>query len=337
MAKSKLKLSIASVTAANTHAPPVVVSKHPLSKAYELLANQPDTLAGHSPEERSKIVVSAVLDENGKTKVISKVGDTVWNMWPYVKTPNTPDSRKRLDWSKIPKTYREACQNVVYRYWRSGRIGWKPPGISLLRQHINGLSTFCRYIDSLGLLSLASVQPLHIANYVHTQKSKGTTAALLALQFSALELLYLFRDQHDSGLRTRPWPESSAREMAGMVGELQKSRRNTALTPLIPTEVAQTLFLYTENILCRADQLLDERDRGERSAFKDKEITAIRNACFYLLGVLTGMRCSELSAIEIDAGRTEIKNGITFHWIASVEYKTGKGRVEYLMPALAGC
>jgi len=79
---------------------------------------------------------------------------------------------------------------------------------------------------------------------------------------------------------------------------------------------------------------LDERDRGDRSAFRDPEIIAIRDACFYLMGVLTGMRSSELSSLEIGAGRTEVKNGITFHWVASVEHKTKKGHVEYLMPAM---
>ncbi|MCZ0211833.1 hypothetical protein OZK63_41475, partial [Streptomyces sp. UMAF16] len=59
----------------------------------------------------------------------------------------------------------------------------------------------------------------------------------------------------------------------------------------------QGLFIHAENILKNARGILDERDAGRRSAWQDAEVTAIRNACFYLLGVLTGMRSSELSAL----------------------------------------
>ena len=149
-----------------------------------------------------------------------------------------------------------------------------------------------------------------------------------------VELLYLFRAQHDGALQMHPWPDSSAKEMAGITGEDTNDMRKVALTPLIPVEVAQRLYRHAKGILDRADALLDERDRGERSAFRGAEIIGVRDACFYLLGVLTGMRSSELSSIEIGAGRTEVKNDITFHWVASVEHKTKKGRVEYLMPSM---
>ena len=335
MAKLKLKVATASAATPAKAAPAQQAqSKARIGKAYELLANQPDSLACLSPKDRAKVVVSAVLDDDGNTQVISRVGDMVWDLWPYVTTPNTSDSKKRLDWSRIPEAYREVCQNVTYHYWKIGRPGWALPGVGTLRNTIlAGLSAFCRYVDSLGLRSLADVQPLHIANYVHAQKSTGLSNSILTQYFSTLETLYIFRDQHDEGLQVHPWPESSACEMAGMVGAVQQARRNTALTPLIPAEVAKALFLYAEGILNQADELLEKRDRGERSAFRDSEITAIRHACFYLIGVLTGMRCSELSSIEVGAGRTEVRNDITFHWIASVEHKTKKGRVEYLMPA----
>ncbi|MEX8195426.1 hypothetical protein, partial [Comamonas guangdongensis] len=94
------------------------------------------------------------------------------------------------------------------------------------------------------------------------------------------------------------------------------------------------IFLYAEEILAGAEEQLDERDREDRSALSVPGHTTIRDACFYLLGVLTGMRSSELSSIEVSAGRTEVKNGFVFHWVAAVEYKTKKGCVEYLMPAM---
>lgn len=305
-----------------------------ISKAYELLAGQPVSLAGLSDQERGNVVVSAVLDEDGNTLVLSRVRDMVWEMWPFVTTPNTRLNRKRLDWSGIPDAYREACQNVLFRYWKVGRLGQSLPGVSTLINTLQNLRIFCRYIASLGLQSLADVQPLHIANFVHAQKTAGLAARTLASQFSELELLYDLRDQHKATLQVHPWPDSSASEIAGWVGQDGQDARKVALTPLMPVEVAQHLYLHAKGILEHAEGLLDERDIGERSAFKKPNIKAIRDACFYLLGVLTGMRSSELSSIEVGAGRTEVKNGITFHWVASVEHKTKKGRVEYLMPSM---
>lgn len=299
-------------------------------KAYELLAGQPTSLFGLSDQERNGVVVSAVLDDAGNTVILSRVGDEVWDMWPFVTTPNTPESQKQLDWSGIPKTYREACQNVLYYYWKVGRSGWAAPGMGQLRQTLAGLRVFCRFVANLGLPSLAEVQPLHIANYVHNRKTAGLSSKTLVQQFSILELLYNFREQHEDGLQIHPWPESSAHEVSGKL----KEPRKAAVTPLIPEEIATALFQHAEGILERAEILLDQRDRGERSAFHGSEMLSIRNACFYLIGVLTGMRSSELSSIEVNAGRTETKNGITFHWMASVEHKTKKGPVEYMMPSM---
>ena len=305
-----------------------------VGKAYELLAGQPTSLAGLSLEERSNVVVSAVLDEAGNTVVLSRVGDLVWEMWPFVTTPNTKANQKRLDWSGIPDAYREACQNVLYHYWKVGRPGWESPGVGTILRTLSGLRVFCRYIASLGFQSLCDVQPLHIANFVHAQKTAGLAVKTLTSQFSGLELLYGLRDQHEASLQVHPWPESSALEVAGRGGQRGKNARKVSLTPLIPVEVAQCLYRHAKGILNHAEGLLDERDRGERLAFRDPDIKVIRDACFYLLGVLTGMRSSELSSIEVGAGRTEVKNGITFHWVASVEHKTKKGRVEYLMPSM---
>ncbi len=304
-------------------------------KAYELLANQVVSLAGLSFEERANVVISAVLDDDGNAIVLSHVKDLIWEMWPFVNRPNAQASHKRLDWSRIPTAYRETCQNVLYHYWKVGRSGWVAPSMSSLFGALSHLALFCRFAQKHKLESLADMGALHIANFVHEQKKSGLVPSSLAQQFASVELLYLFRSQHDGALQVHPWPNSSANDLAGRAGKDATNERKVCLTPLIPVEVAQRLFFYAEGILGRADTVLDERDRGDRPAFVDSELAGIRNACFYLMGVLTGMRSSELSSIEIGAGRTEIKNDITFHWVASVEHKTmGGRRVDYLMPSM---
>lgn len=305
-----------------------------VEKAYALLADQPPSLAGLSREERAQVVVSAVLDDAGNTVVISRAGDLKWQLWPFVTMPNTKNSEKTLDWSLLPEPYREASQNVLYAYWKQGRPGLKLPVVSSLLKVLKRLTILCRYARALNLASLADLRPLHIANFVHDQKVAGKAPSTLGEIFISVELLYLFRAEHEGALLFQPWPDSSAMDMAGNTGARRADGRKVGLTPLIPMDVASALFLHAEGILEKAELRLDERDRGERWAFNDPQITAIRDACFYLLGVLTGMRLSELASIEVGAGRTEERNGFIFHWLTSTEYKTKKGLVDYLMPSM---
>lgn len=305
-------------------------------KAYGLLAEQPLSAAEVTFEQRRKIVISAVVRDDGTTEVLSFYGDLKWKLWPFIKVSNASTNEKTIDWACIPEQFREVCKAVVYRYWMVGIPGWKPPGVKFLRTLVQNLSVFTRYLEGCtNIHSMADVHPIHIANYVHEQKStKRLKPSSLNLLFIAIESLYRFADQHPDGLSFHPWPESSAKIIAGNVGHAQKQTRKSGKTPLISKNVAQMLFNFAEDFIQRADVILDERDAGQRSTYNETEVTLIRNACFFLLGVLTGMRCEELVGIEVGAGRTEIKDGITFNWVASVEHKTGKGRVEYLMPSM---
>lgn len=163
------------VTSVNvTDVPEVRTTRKRIGKAYELLADQPTSLAGMSAEERGSVVVSAVLDDDGNTVVLSRVNDLVWEMWPFVTKSSTRKSKKRLDWSGIPEAYREACQNVLYRYWKVGRPGWEAPEISTLYQVLSKLCIFCRFVAMFKLKSLADVGQFHIANFVAEQKREQT-------------------------------------------------------------------------------------------------------------------------------------------------------------------
>lgn len=312
---------------------PERATERKFAQAYGLLVDQPLSVAGLDELTRNNIVISAVMDGD-RERVLSRYGNLVWELWPFITTPNTKENQKRLDWACIPEPYREVCKAVVLRYWRVDMEGSIRPGVVGLRKLLNNLATFCRFLEASSIASLGEVHPIHIAHYVHVQKARGNASRTLAIRFSVLEKLYAFRDQHPQGLRFHPWPESSALEVAGCTGMGYKDARRDGKTPLIPPAVAQALFLHAEAILKTAQTVLDERDAGLRSAWRDPQVTAIRSACFYLLGVLTGMRSSELSSIEVGAGRTEVKNGYTFHWLKSVEHKTKKGLVEFLIPAI---
>lgn len=302
------------------------------TKAYGVLSEQPSSVVGISASKRSQIVISAILDPLGKTHILSVFGDPIWEMWPFVKILNTAQGKKKLQWHVIPEKFRDDCKAVLYAYWKVGREGWSEPGVRSLQITLWTLACFTQYLERIGLRSFAEVHPIHVANYVHHQKEKGLVAPTLATRFSALELLHLFAQHADNGLQEHPWPDSSAMDMAGMTGRSAKCSNMVGKTPLIPQDVQQKLFRYAKAILTNADSLLDERDGGVRLTYKEPELAAIFTACYYLIGCLTGMRGSEISAIKTGAGRLVEKDGVNYYFLTSTEFKTKKGAVDYMMP-----
>ena len=304
-------------------------------KAYGLLAKQPVSAKDMHAEQRDEIVISAVVDKCGATYVISRFGDTVWELWPFYEQSNRQPGEKRINWERIPEDFRDVCKAVSYRYWMVGLPGVKKPKATTLLRFVRDLITFTRYLHDIGIDSMSDVRQLHIANYVHEQKSIKQLAPLSLFQkFSAIDALFIFADQHLDSLSVNPWPDSSAWEVAGCGGHVWKRLLSEGRTPLIPKEIAEKLFIFAESALRSADAMLSKPAKYEHDGYWPDGAVLIRNACFYLLGVLTGMRCEEIVGIEVGAGRTEIKDGITYHWVTSVEHKTGKGRAEYLMPAM---
>ena len=304
-------------------------------KAYGLLAEQPPSAADIVLDQRRKIVISAIVDKDGNTIILSRYGERLWDLWPFFEQSNVVASDMKIDWARMPESFYDVCKAVTYRYWMVGLPGVKPPAASSLSRFFDQLVSFTGYLARVGIGSMAKVRPLHISNYVQEQKVvKRLASATLASKFFVIEALHRFADQHPEGLSFHPWPESSFSEVAGFRGYANKQSTRTGKTPLIPKPVAQALFCFAEEVLNGADAILDERDAGKRPIYLDSKVKQIRDACFFMLGVLTGMRCEELVGIEVDAGRTETRDGVVFHWVKSIEHKTLKGKVEYMMPSM---
>jgi integrase len=274
-------------------------------------------------------VISSITDASGRTVVISRYGDDRWELWPYFEQSNVPPSAKNIDWRPIPVWLRHECKAVAYRYWTEGLPGLSRPVAHSVRQLVEKLRTFGNYLVLIGVNSLAEVHPIHLSGFIHHRRTVDKVEpSTIARNLMGVEMLYRFRS--DAGLTFEPWPGSSAVAEAGWA----RDGRLHGATPLIPEETLQTLFIAAERILADAERLLDERDLGERITGYDVELNLLRDACFFLIGLLTGMRCEEIIGIEVGAARSEVRQDTTFHWVRSIEHKTKKGRVEYLMPAM---
>lgn len=274
-------------------------------------------------------VISSVLDGEGRGVVLSRFGDDRWELWPYFQQSNISPSAKKIDWRPIPTGLRAECKAVTYRYWTEGLPGMRRPVVRSVLHLVQRLRMLVRYLAMSGIGDWQELRPVHLAGYMHQRnKVDRVQAATLAKELTAVEILHRFRTP--AGLTFTPWPGSSAMAQANWV----RTGPPQGTTPVVPEPVLKALFITAERVLAGADLMLDERDRGDRLTGYDMGLNRVRDVCFFLIGLLTGMRCEEIVGIETGAARTEVRDSVTLHWVSSVEHKTKKGRVEYLMPAL---
>jgi len=298
------------------------------TKNYSLLAQQPLGADLCGDPQRDDIVVSALVDERGERHILSRFGDGVWELSPFFTQANIQAGCKRINWSRVPMPFRSGIKAVLYRYWVAGVPGWGRPSAPTLTRTLGSLLPFLRYLDEHKITVLSQVQALHVHNFLKAQHEAGRDTTSMEKYRTVIGLLYRFRGEQGDGLTFDPWPDESRGFGSG------RTSQKVARTRLIPREVVRDLFSFAERILGGADVLLDERDAGRGAAMNDPELLRIRNACFFLMGLLTGMRCEEIAGIEVNANYTEVKDDVTYHWVKSIEHKTKKGRVEYLMPSM---
>ncbi|MFC3148346.1 tyrosine-type recombinase/integrase [Piscinibacterium candidicorallinum] len=277
-----------------------------------------------------EVVVSAVVDSSGVQHVVSRYGDDLWDLWPFFEQSNVQGGRKTIDWGSFPESFKPDCKAVLYRYWKVGMPnGVEPPLATTIRRHATALLPFTRFLATVGVATFADVRPIHCTSFIHVQRSEGLSVDMLQKSRAAIRLLYMFREECSAPLDFDPWPDGVGAETVGdadVGGSVGK-------TKLIPADDLALIFKFAETTIQQADQLLDEVEAGARSFDTDPAVRLIRDACFFMLGILTGMRCEELAGVQVGAGRTEVQGGVKHHWVKSVEHKTRKGPVEYLMPA----
>ncbi|MDZ7653420.1 MAG: hypothetical protein U5L03_13160 [Burkholderiaceae bacterium] len=108
----------------------------------------------------------------------------------------------------------------------------------------------------------------------------------------------------------------------------------TGKTLVIPRSVQRALFAHCEALVGEAEDLLCRRDAGGITAHS-YQLTAVRDAILYLVQITSGMRNCESTGITDGCWRTEVKGGVSFHWVRTREIKTGRGDVDFLVPPQA--
>ncbi|MEO8154740.1 MAG: tyrosine-type recombinase/integrase [Rhizobacter sp.] len=293
--------------------------------AFSLLALQPTSLVELEQAARANVVVSAVLSDGLET-VISRYGDAIWNLWPFFKQSNVGDAKKQIRWSGVPAQFVDAVKLIVYRYWMQGLPGQdRPKAVTVIRV-VHQLTPFLRWLEATGVTQLSSVRRLHVSSFAAHARGVEPTKEHLSNVFHSLQILHVLGEGGDS-LSFDPWQGSSAKHEAGLTG---RSGARSAKTPVIPDDVLSPLFNFAERVA-----LAPATARASTPLHCGGAELTVRNACFFLLGIFTGMRQEELVGIRVGAYRREVKNGVTYHWVRAIENKiTGGEDVEYLMPEL---
>lgn len=282
-----------------------------------------------NPTAESNLIATVTRD--GETIVVSRYDDDVWEFWPYFEQSNVERSRKRISWSTLPQAFVPAIKAVLFRYWSVGLPGRAPPRAVSVISTFYMLKVFVEWLIKRGVMQLAEVRALHTMAFVADCRDRGVTPKGQRHLYRSVEILYALRLDSGDRLTCHPWPRATAASLSGLVGVASEGQ---AQTPIIPDDILLRLFSFAEEQIVGASERLDERDSGRRDSFRDPELLLIRDAAFFIAGLLSGMRCEELVGIRVSPIRREALNDETIYWLKSVEHKTSYGEGEWMVPEI---
>ncbi|EMM6791781.1 integrase [Pseudomonas aeruginosa] len=334
------------------------------------LAAQPGDVRGLPKSERDALIITTT-QVDGQGVILSRYGDDAWQLDGF--TSNIRANQKRLDFGTVPQAFRAVMKEILYRYLRRGRRGVGRPKGGVVRQFLSDTRPFLRHLEALQLDHLDAVTPMVCATYVnackayrqtHRSKGKPLSQSGLHSRFRAVEALHELSQYTDDRMQQHPWPETSAKAMAGLTGSGAPHKLG-GKTPLIPDDVFCILFEQACQQVERGPQLLDLRDELETLAAQrkglsvfdisrvknrqlgalgwegglrafNKALTHLRTACYIVLASTSGCRNHELANLQSGAHhRTQDDEGTVYHWMRSRSDKTDAGVHDWMIPEAA--
>ena len=313
-------------------------SSNALLKAYDVLIAQPITAKGLSAAERDAIVISAIVNEQGETLVLSKLGDPQWDLRPFFDQANVAEYFKFINWDvSLPQALIDDCKAVTYAWFKRGMPRSKPPiarGITTLA--VASVMPFMRWLKDLGVERFSDVRPIHISNYVHYCKHDLKLRPLpLYGRLRIIDFLWVFAADMLFPLQSYPWGNSTLWRICG-IGKMKgidAANKNVGRTDIIPSDELAKIFNYCEVVVQGMKSELAINGTGYNPS-DDQLSLRCRDAVLFIVSITSGMRNDEAIGIEVGAWRRVVKEGVLYCWVSTIEYKTGKGRVEYLVPEL---
>lgn len=283
------------------------------------------------------VVVSEVIDDHGHKHVLSHFGDARWDLTPYFEQSNVPESMKTIVWPQdLPPSLLMDTKTALYVWFKEGRPGYQAAIARTIFVAAVNAGPFLRWLDQQGIGTFADIKPLHLSVYRQLCGEEDLRPRGIKSRLEIVDLAWVFRDHLHSPPGQYPWGEMPFAAYCGLMGhELRSSTRlGVGKTPVIPRDVQSALFLHCERLFEQAENLFLQRDDGSLG-LSTEPMRDLRDACLYLLSITSGMRNEEVIGVEVGSGRRELRGGVEYCWVSSVEHKTGKGRVDYMVPPMA--
>ncbi|WP_053123134.1 integrase [Pseudomonas sp. P1.31] len=332
--------------------------------AWSIITAQPGDVRGISDSDRDNLIITAT-QVDGQWVILSRYSDDIWQLNGL--PSNVPACRRQLIFGSLPPAFRATMKAIIYRYMRRGRSGADRPKGGTLRLYFDCAVPFLRHLDMLGIEHMGAVTPIIAATYLAAcrahrlpKSSKPLSLDSLSQRYRAVEAIYELSQYTDDPILQHPWPDTSAKGLAGIIGRVSGGK-----TPLIPDDVFCTLFEKAHQQVERGKLLLDLRDDlkgiaskvGAQNIFDvirsknrhlaamgwagglkifNKSLLDLRTACYIVLASTSGCRNHELSNLQSGAHRrTEDDEGTIYHWMRSKSEKTGEGTHDWMIPEAA--
>lgn len=300
-------------------------------RAIDLLASQPVSLAGLSKTQRDRLVITAVIDDEGAEHVVSRFVDARWNLQSIWVTQNDQPSARWIAWATdVPQTLLDDAKAAIYAWYKRGIDNTKlPSGKSLKSIAASGMRTL-RLLAAQGIQRFDQVKPIHLADLVQRWKPSLQPSSILN-QLKIVDLVWHFSEDVLYPMSSHPWGGVAFGYYCGIDDGKRGEGPRRGKTSVIPPSIQAAVFNYAERCLASAEKLLQERD-SERRLPESHELKRVRDAVLYLLQITSGMRNNEAISVKRGAWRREIVDGVEYCWVTARETKTGKGLVDYLIP-----
>jgi hypothetical protein len=219
-------------------------------------------LSGLDPAGKARFPVSVVLLDDGTVYVVSRYGDPVWYLYPYILHDNEAPSKMTIDW-RIQLTdglrltdpehalLLTSAKDFIWSLFTHPVEGRKRPTMSTLIKKVGWLKPLLRWMVQEGLHQFADIanRTLDYVPVAHAKAggSKADTSTVVN-RLQVVEDLYHQRDKLNDALPQHPWPHESPCSLAGF----KRGRHfHKPKTEFIPDSVAacigETALDYVQN------------------------------------------------------------------------------------------
>lgn len=205
-----------------------------------------------TPADKENLAVSIALLPDGTPMVVSRYGDFIWDLYPYVPQENLPLSSKQIDWRiALPDgqlltdpahaMLLESTKSFLWSRFADPVEGRKRPTMLTLIRKVGDIKHLLRWMVRSGISNFADLAG-RTMDYVHAAKCTDTgrlvAVELVGKRLWVLEDLYHQRSKLHDALRVHPWPHETAASIAGIK---QSGVHRKPKTDFIPDTVAGRL------------------------------------------------------------------------------------------------